>query len=173
MRYENNKRNKEIENLENRNKQLKNENEILRKENENLKEKLNNLNLIRDKEIKNVEKKYKTSIEEKDKKIQDLLLKLKNNNVDNKNYNNSLDEEKGDKLIAINFISVDQRINHTIICKNKTKFFVVEEQLYEKYPEYLEDENFFMFKGHKINRFKTLEDNEIEPYTIIVKKIEN
>ena len=58
-------------------------------------------------EIKSIEKKYKTSIEEKDKKIQDFLLKLKNNNVENKNYNNSLDEEKGEKLIAINFISVD------------------------------------------------------------------
>ena len=154
--------------MENRNKQLKNENEILRKENENLKEKLNNLNLIRDKEIKSIEKKYKTSIEEKDKKIQDLLLKLKNNNVENKNYNNSLDNEK---LIAVNFISVDQLINHTIICKNKTKFFTVEEQLYEKYPQYLEDTNFFMFKGHTINRFKTLEDNGLKHILLYLKKL--
>ena len=149
---------------------LKNENRILRKENENLNGKLNNLNIIKDQEIKNIKKKYKTSIEGRDKKIQDLLLKLKNNNVENKNYNNSLDNEK---LIAVNFISVDQLINHTIICKNKTKFFTVEEQLYEKYPQYLEDTNFFMFKGHTINRFKTLEDNGIEPYTIILKKIED
>ena len=149
---------------------LKNENRILRKENENLNGKLNNLNIIKDQEIKNIKKKYKTSIEGRDKKIQDLLLKLKNNNVENKNYNNSLDNEK---LIAVNFISVDQLINHTIICKNKTKFFTVEEQLYEKYPQYLEDTNFFLFKGHPINRFKTLEDNGIVPYTILLKKIED
>ena len=66
-----------------------------------------------------------------------------------------------------------QRINHTIICKNKTKFHEIEGLLYEKYPEYTNCENFFMFNGLTINRWKTLEDNGINGYTIMLKKIED
>ena len=38
---------------------------------------------------------------------------------------------------------------------------MVEAQIYEKYPSYKEIDNFFMCNGHKINRWKNLEENQI------------
>ena len=171
--------NNEIKNLENDNKTLKNENQLLKKENqilknenENLKKKLDNLNLIKNQEIKKIEEKYNILIKEKNDKINDLMIKLNNNNNTSniKSYNNLLD---GEKLIAINFISADNHINHSIICKDTTKFHDVEGYLYEKYPDYAECENLFMFNGIKINRWKTLEDNGVHGYTLTMKKIES
>ena len=146
---------------------LKNENQKLRNENENLMKKLVKLNLIRDTENKNIEEKYDKLNEEQKKIIDNLKSTLNSNITDPKNL---LD---GEKLIAINFISIDQRINHYVICNNKTKFHEVESQLYEKYPEYTGSENFFVFNGIKIDRWKTLEENSIHGYTIMLKKIED
>ena len=53
------------------------------------------------------------------------------------------------------------------------KFHDVEGQLYEKFPEYESDQNFFMFNGNRINRWRTLEDNGIYGYTIMLQKIED
>ena len=102
--------------------------------------------------------------------VGDLKSKLSTIEVEFKNYGNLLD---GEKLVALNFISVDQGINHTIICKNKTEFHIVEGQLYQKFPEYRANDNFFLFNGVKINRWETLEDNGINGYTIMLKKIED
>ena len=162
----------EIENLSNENQMLKKENELIKKENKilkveikNLKEEFDSLHLSKDQEMKKIEKKYKILIEEKNKNIENLILKLTD---ENQNYNNLL---VGEKLIAINFISVDQSINHTIICKNTTKFHLVENQLHEKYSNYINGDNFFISNGRIIDRFKTLEDNGFLPYTIMLKKI--
>ena len=162
--------NKEIENLRNENQNLRKENDLLnkinqklRKENENLTKKLAELNLIKDQEIKQIEEKYKILINK-------LKSKLSSNVVESKNYVILLDWKK---LVALNFISVDQCINHTIICKNKTKFHEAEGQLYEKFPEYVDDRNFFMFNENRINSWGTIEDNGIHGYTIMLKKIED
>ena len=169
------KDNKEIETLKNENKKLREEkdslnkeNQKLREENDNLKKKLADLILTKDQEIKKIEEKYIKLIE--GKTVDDLKSKLRSNDVDSKNYNNLLN---GEKLVALNFISVDQRINHTIICKNITKFHDVEGQLYEKFPQYEDGENFFLFNGNRINRWRSLEDNGIPGYTIMLQKIEN
>ena len=110
-------------------------------------------------------------IEDKNKNIKDLTLKLNNDNTfENINSINLLD---GEKIIAINFISVDQNINHIVISKNYKKFHEIETQLYEKYPDYGKSENFFMFNGSQINRWESLKDNGIIGYTIILKKIDD
>ena len=69
--------------------------------------------------------------------------------------------KKDEKLISVIFISLDQKIHYSLICKNKDKFNILENLLYEKFPEYQESENYFMANGKKINRFKTLEENKI------------
>ena len=142
---------------------MRNENQKLRKENENLKKKLAEFNLIKEQEVKKIEEKYKILID-------DLKSKLSSNVAESKNHGNLLN---GEKIVALNFISVDQGINHTIICKNKLKFYDVEGQLYEKFPEYENDKNFFIFNGDRINRCGTLEDNGIYAYTIMLKKIDD
>ena len=73
----------------------------------------------------------------------------------------------GEKLMSVIFISVDQKIHHSIICKNSDKFAQIEQKLYDEYPEYLNTENYFMTNGLKINRFKTLDENNIKNSSII------
>ena len=51
--------------------------------------------------------------------IDDLTSKI-NSTISTNINNNAL--FCGEKFIAINFISTDQRINNCIICKNMTKF---------------------------------------------------
>ena len=159
--------------LKKENELLNKENQKLRKENEILKKKFVKLN----QEIKNIEKKYKILNKEKLTIIINDLKSILNNNDDGtKKYNNLLDEEK---FIAINFISTDQCINHTIICEIKMEFHNIEAQLYAEYPEYRNGDNFFMFNGIRINRWKTLEENGmngnngIQDYKIILKKIDD
>ena len=146
---------------------LNKENQKLREENESLKKKIE-LILAKDQEIKKIEEKYKKLIE--GKTVDDLKSKISNDTVESKNYSNLLN---GEKLVAINFQSVDQRINHTIICKNTTKFHVIEGQLYEKFPEYEDSENLFMFNGSIIKRWRSLEENGIHGYTLMLQKLEN
>ena len=158
---------KENENLKKKVQSLNNENQILKNENANLKKNLDNLN---EEKIKELNEKLKKLIEEKKETDNYLASKLDNNTSELKNYN---ELPSGEKLVAVNFISVDQRVNHSIVCKNKTNFFEIENSLYKKYPEYSENDNFFMFHGLKINRWKTLQQNGINGYTIILNMIDD
>ena len=78
--------------------------------------------------------------------------------------------EKGEKLISIIFISLNQEIHHSIFCKNTDVFTTVENLLYNEYPKYRETENFFIFNGIKVNKNKTLNENKIENSSIIILK---
>ena len=133
-----------------------------------LKQTLNNFSLQKNQN----DQYYKTLIDENQKIINNLKMQLYNNNnivgqmIDNNYYNLLV----GEKLVALNFVSVDQQINQTIICKNKTEFHNIESILYNKFPQYKEEENYFMCNGNKIKKFKTLEENGINAYTIILNK---
>ena len=72
-----------------------------------------------------------------------------------------------EKLISIRFISSDQDIDYPIITKNSDKFLKLENILYDKYPKYMETENYFLVGGKKIFRNKTLEQNNIKNNDII------
>jgi DnaJ family protein C protein 7 len=72
-----------------------------------------------------------------------------------------------EKLMTVNIVCVTPNITHSIICKNTHKFIYLESILYEKYPELSESENFFVSKGIKINKYKTLEENNIKDNDII------
>ena len=89
------------------------------------------------------------------------LNNLKNQvNLNNDELINQLNP--GEKVISTLFISTDQKIMYTIACKNTTPFVKLEEKLYEEYPEYKETENYFIYNGAKIKRFKTVEENKIK-----------
>ena len=74
---------------------------------------------------------------------------------------------KDEKLMTLIFISYEQRIHYSIICKNTDLFSKVEKSLYNEFPEYEENENYFTVNGIKINRHKTLEENKIKNNDII------
>ena len=153
---------------------------LIKKQNEQYKKKI--------KELEDIIKELEYTIDEKDKII--LKIKQQNNLFDaeikefkkkvNNNINNQvkklqyeLDKFKkycllpGEKLISIKFISADQKIDFAIITKNSEKFSKIETYLYEKYPNYKDTENYFLVKGTKINRHKTLEENKITNHDII------
>ena len=114
----------------------------------------------------------KLQLQNKEKTIQLLNNQISNkiielNNMKNKISNNNNDDlinviNPGEKIIAAQFISTDQKITYAIPCKNTTPFVRVEEKLYEEYPEYKETENHFIHNGNVIKRFKTIEENNIK-----------
>ena len=73
----------------------------------------------------------------------------------------------GEKLITVIFISEDQKVHYSFICKNTDKFNELESRLYDVYPEYSENDNYFLANGRKIARFKDLDYNRIKNSDII------
>ncbi len=75
------------------------------------------------------------SILEKDKEIKELRIKLSR-------YPFELKE--GEKLMTVNFQSLDQKLqNYSIICKNSDIFNNIEKKLYEDNKDYYDTENYF------------------------------
>ena len=68
-------------------------------------------------------------------------------------------------------MSDEQDINYSIISKNTEKFSKIEAMLYDKFPKYIESENSFFVGEQKINRNKTLEQNNINNNDIITLKM--
>ena len=73
----------------------------------------------------------------------------------------------GEKLMTVIFISEDQKVHYSFICKNTDKFNELESRLYDVYPEYSENDNYFLANGRKIARFKDLDYNRIKNSDII------
>ena len=65
----------------------------------------------------------------------------------------------------------DKEVHYPIICKDKLPFKNLEDLLYDKYPKYKERENEFYVDGNKIDKLKTLEENNIKNGQIIIMKI--
>ena len=143
--------------------------------------KINNKNL--EEEIN----KLKKNLEDKDKniKIKELKIKELENIIEETKNNNKKELEKlmdeikkirsiipfdiipGEKIMSIIFKSDDQNILISMLCKNTHKFSRLKEIIFDKYPEYKEYENNFLFNGKKINENETLEKNKIEDGSII------
>ena len=132
---------------------LKNENEELNnnlvKANKTISYFKNNIQQNNNNNISNLNE----IIRNKDIEINNLKLQLQNKNNINVNFND---------IIAVHFISTDQRINYPITCLKTDTFASVEEKLYQKYEEYREKNNNFIAKGRLILRFKKICENNIE-----------
>ena len=74
--------------------------------------------------------------------------------------NNQLFNRK--QITCVYFTSIDQKINLPIPCIKTDIFAQIEEKLYKEYPEYRETNNYFLFNGKQILRFKSIEDNKID-----------
>jgi len=101
-------------------------------------------------------------IEELTKRIKELEVTLK----EKENIINNLKNEK-DLLMSIIFISSDENIISSFICKNTDTFDILEKKFYEKYSEYKDLDNIFISNGRKINKNKSLEENKIKNNDII------
>ena len=78
------------------------------------------------------------------------------------------DLKEGEKLLPLIFVSRDQNIHYSIICKDTDKFNYIENKLYDIYPQYQENENYFTVNGYKINKTKTIQENKIKYSDIIM-----
>ena len=105
-------------------------------------------------------------LSDKNPKINNIV-KLENENELFRKYNKL---SEGDKLITINFISSDKEIDYSLIVKNSEIFSKVENMLYFRYPKYIESNNYFLLGGNKINRNKTVEQNNITDNDVITLK---
>jgi predicted RNase H-like nuclease (RuvC/YqgF family) len=150
--------NKIIKQLENKNKDYEQKINLLESELNQYKSKKEN------NEIQNASKGTQNinvlnAVLEKDKEIKELRLKLSR-------YPFQL--EDGEKLISVIFISSDQKVHYSMICKNTTKFSIIEGKLYEEYKDYEELETYFTVNGKRINRHKSLDENQIKNNDIIM-----
>ena len=137
----------------------------------------------------------------KDNKINELessIIKLKSELAEEKNKNINLSNEISmlkqqmtqmqSQINNQNNIQIDNSNNSTganysnealrkltkeLICKNTDNIHKIEEQLYNQYPQLMETENYFSFKGKLLNRFQVFEKNSIKNGdTIILKQID-
>ena len=132
-----------IKNLENERKEFLNKNNQLKIEYNNIKKKLNQMNSER---------------QEKEKLIKEYELKISQF---------PFEFSPGEKIMSIIFMSFDQNIISSLICKNTDAFEFVENKLYEKYSQYKGLDNIFILNGRKINKNKSLDENKIKNNDII------
>jgi hypothetical protein len=148
--------NNEINRLKN---ELNKANKIIEKQN------------LKIKELENILKSNNISLENeiklKNKEINDLKTKLQNIYINKQKF------ERND-MKCIYFASVDQKINYAIPCVSTDIFAKVEEELYKEYPEYRETNNYFIYNGKEILRFKTISENNISKgYPVILHSPDN
>ena len=113
-------------------------------------------------EIKNITnneiKKLKDEINQKENQINKLKIELQNE----KNKNNKKMIDYND-MIAISFISTDQKINKfPISCVKTDRFAEIEEKLYQEFEEFRETNNTFIVNGTTVLRFKKMSENNIK-----------
>ena len=77
---------------------------------------------------------------------------------------------KGDKIFTVNFISLNEDIHYSMICKNTDKFYRLEDAFYDKFPEYKNCSNFYLIHDKIIDKYNNLESNNINDNDIIVVK---
>ena len=75
--------------------------------------------------------------------------------------------------MVINFTSVDGKINEGITCIKTDTFAEVEEKLYQKYPEYREENNVFLSGGNIVKRFKKIYENNIKNGDKVILQVES
>ena len=126
-----------IEELKNKNKKLKSQNNNLQYDTDIISNKDQIINLMEE-------------LREKEHELRAIKKML------------PFDLSPGENLMCVIFISVDQKVHLPVICKNTDIFVRIEEKLYKVYREYKEYNNFFTVSGRTIKRFKSIEENNIK-----------
>ena len=92
-----------------------------------------------------------------------------NNNSNNNNYINAESVRPGEKIFAVNFVSMGFQdiINYSLVCKNTDLFVRLEEKLNNDYTQLKDKETYFMVNERRIKRFKTLDENQIKSNDVI------
>ena len=105
-------------------------------------------------------------LKQKEDEIKDLKQKI--NDLDEKIKRYPFIIEKNEYLINIIFYSMDQKVHYPMICKNTDIIDKIEGKLYVEYPYLSGRENNFECNGNLINKFESLEKNNIKNGDIII-----
>ena len=103
--------------------------------------------------------------------IQSLQNTIMQKDQEIMNLKNNKQKVYKDDIISLQFISMDGTLHYSVICEKNETFAEAEEKLYQKYPNYRETNNYFLYGGRNILRFKTIENNKIisgEPITLCI-----
>ena len=101
----------------------------------------------------------------------EILLNEKEEEIAKLKLRYPFELSEGEKLISISFISFNELIQYSFICKNTHKFREIENMFYDKYIEYKNKNNRFLIKGKNINPSITLEENNIKSGDVILFKV--
>ena len=157
---------------------LEDEINILRKKNKELLEKINQLEISSNIEI-NKTKEFNEEIKQlnhkitiKDKMISESFEQIMEKDKIIKEYESKksqfpFDFATGEKILTIIFMSIDESIIFPIVCKNTDIFCIIENKFYQKYSEYKDLDTYFFSNGKKINKNKSLDENNIKNNDII------
>ena len=76
--------------------------------------------------------------------------------------------EKDEEMLSVVFMSGSQKFTYSMICKNTDTIHALESELYTRFPELSETENYFLCKGTVANKFKKFKELKIKNGDIII-----
>ena len=103
-----------------------------------------------------------TELKEKLKKMEEEIKELKEKLP--------FEYTKEDKIITVTFLSFNEDINYSMICKSTDKFQRLEMAFYDKFPEYKNKDNIFIINNKIIDKNNNLEVNNVNDKDIIIFK---
>ena len=112
----------------------------------------------------------KSTNENKDELLQNILLKDKEISELKKKLESSILLSEGEELISIIFIYEEQHVHYSIICKNVDSVSVAEQKLFEKFPEMKDEEYDYYLNDTRLKRGYKFKEKKIENGAIITLK---
>ena len=94
------------------------------------------------------------------------VMKLRKNEIKELDLDDELSQ--GEKLIMIHFTSTDQSVEYSMICKNTNIFSKIKKIIFQIYPNYNNNNSFFLVNGEQPDNNKTLKDNKIKDKSKII-----
>ena len=168
LKEENEEERKKSEQLSEKVKELEKELDDEKKRNEDLKKELEDAKNNAPKEKQIVE--VKSTNENKEEFLQNLLLKDKEISELKKKLENCIILSEGEELISIIFIYEEQNVHYSIICKNVDSLNIAEQKLMDKFKEMKEEEYDYYLDNTRLKRTKSFKENKIDNGAIITIK---
>ena len=99
-------------------------------------------------------------------------MKFKETNIQNNSsdvYGSKVVIKPGERLMAVNFMPLDQSFIRPIVCKNTDTLAILEQKIYNEYPEFKDHHTYLTVGGEIKKRFKTMDENGIkDSYAIVI-----
>ena len=118
----------------------------------------------------NIEKSKNKTLTEQNN-IFKIYLHIKDNEIPKISkyvFDRNLNGENGEKIVAINFMPLDQSFSRPIACNNHDTLAMLEQKIYNEYPQFKEINTYLTVGGEIKKRFKTIDENKIKDGSAII-----